>query len=509
MRDLLWYQGPKDAVTGKCAPFRAPHTDDELADWLERLWGFSFPRKAVCPGHTAPFDALAEAYFARVPVSVWLASRGFGGKTTALAALSLLELISFYDVTLLGGSGEQTARVHDTTRRAWSYSQQVVPCFACGHPFTPFSDSERCYACGKELDREQEVMLLKAPLELLEDEPASSRTRSKAQCTMVALTASTRSVRGPHPQRMRMDEVDEMGLEIVDAAMGQTMSSHKGQPVQTVFASTHHYEAGTMTEILKRAKANGWPIREWCYKETMFSPDNPGSWLRPETVEQKRSEVTSRQWRVEYDLETPEEGGLLFKKETIDKLFVDGPTIDDRLNVKFEIEPSDEDAEYATGADWAKRKDMSVVCTLRTDEEPARITAWARYFMQSWPWVIQQFNDRVEAYPGKAAHDATGLGDVVHDYLSVESEGLKMVGPAREELFLGLEYAVENGAIGELPRIASLIDVLRTVRGQDLHGGGHPPDELVALAMAIRAAGLTPSSRPKKRRGRMLRPRHF
>jgi hypothetical protein len=38
-----------------------------------------------------------------------------------------------------------------------------------------------------------------------------------------ALLASQRSVRGPHPQRLRLDEIDEMDVGILDSAMGQPM----------------------------------------------------------------------------------------------------------------------------------------------------------------------------------------------------------------------------------------------------------------------------------------------
>jgi hypothetical protein len=39
--------------------------------------------------------------------------------------------------------------------------------------------------------------------------------------------ASQASVRGPHPHRLRLDEVDEMALDIFDAAMGQTLEGRE------------------------------------------------------------------------------------------------------------------------------------------------------------------------------------------------------------------------------------------------------------------------------------------
>ena len=43
------------------------------------------------------------------------------------------------------------------------------------------------------------------------------------------LTASQKSVRGPHPPSLLLDEIDEMDLEIFDAALGQPMPQENWQ----------------------------------------------------------------------------------------------------------------------------------------------------------------------------------------------------------------------------------------------------------------------------------------
>jgi hypothetical protein len=50
--------------------------------------------------------------------------------------------------------------------------------------------------------------------------------------------ASQKSIRGPHPQRLRIDEADDVALGLLDAAMGQPMSK-PGIAKQTVFSGTH------------------------------------------------------------------------------------------------------------------------------------------------------------------------------------------------------------------------------------------------------------------------------
>lgn len=242
-----------------------------------------------------------------------------------------------------------------------------------------------------------------------------------------------------------------------------------------------------------------------CWKETILDPSNSGSWLLPENVEEKRLQVTTHQWEVEYDLEQPDEGGSLFNKELRDGLFAAGDRIDDILGRYYEFEEPDEDADYATGADWGKDQSYSVIATLRYDCEPARLVALERHFKQPWPKVIARFNERVRRFPGKATHDATGIGGhVIDDYLEVRADPYEMLGRMRSQLFLDYENAVGKRKI-EYPPIRSLIDVHTYTKRDDVYGRGHPPDEIVALAMCVQAAELRPARKKKGGIGRIIR----
>src|SRR6185369_12780242 len=78
--------------------------DAELKIYLSDKFGIQIPDVQVCPNHTTPFRAFADAYFARYGVTVWQASRGFGGKSFLLALLGHCEAsVLSADVTLLGG----------------------------------------------------------------------------------------------------------------------------------------------------------------------------------------------------------------------------------------------------------------------------------------------------------------------------------------------------------------------------------------------------------------------
>lgn len=415
----------------------SPKSDPELKSFLASRFNIIIPDIQVCPNHTTPFRAFAEAYFARHGVSVWKASRGFGGKSYLLALLGHCEAETLgAEVTILGGSGEQSTRVLEYLQK-WSSAEENV----------------------------------------------QRRTRYKSGGLVTALMASTKSARGPHPQRMRLDEVDEMDLAILDAAMGQPMASQIIAK-QTVMSSTHHYADATFTEVLKRADENDWPIQEWCWKETSAKPDG---WLSQEEIESKRGEVTHAMWQAEYDLQEPSPEGRAILPEKVDLCFQKAlGEFAGRASEPVEIEAPIEAATYAHGCDWAKEKDWTVIDTWRTDCRPMKRVSWIRVARMPWPMMIRKFNERVERYGGKACHDKTGIGNVVDDYLTVPAKGIVLTGQVRGDVFTDYIAAIENGSLVS-PAIKYCEGEHRYCTNDDLSGSGHPPDSFVAGAMAYQA----------------------
>lgn len=371
---------------------------------------------------------------------MWQASRGFGGKSYLLALLGHIEADTLgAEVTILGGSGEQSTRVLEYLQK-WSSGEENV----------------------------------------------QRRTRYRSGGLVTALMASSKSARGPHPSRLRCDETDEMDLAIFDAAMGQPMSTAT-VPKQTVASSTHHYPDGTFTEIKKRAKQNGWPVHEWCWKETSAQP---GGWLTQEEIESKRGEVTASMWAAEYDLQEPSPEGRAILPEKVTQCFQrDLGVFTGGAGRPIIIEEPEQFAVYAHGADWAKERDWTVIDTWRVDVRPMRRVAWLRLGRMPWPMMIRKFNERVEHYGGEACHDKTGVGNMVDDYLTVAAEGVLLTGQQRADVFSDYIALIENGGI-----ISPVIDYCeaehRYCTNNDLSGSGHPPDSFVAGAMACRAANL-------------------
>lgn len=430
------------------SPIDGPQTEDELRDFVLRSWGVVIPDTVVCDCHTTPWRAFSDAYFAVYPVAVWKASRGFGGKSYLLALLGLTEAVALgADVNILGGSGEQSVNVHTYMSKWWALDS--------------------------------------APVDLLRSEPGAKETRLLTGARIRALMASQRSVRGPHPQRLRMDEIDEMDLKILEAAQGQPMSIG-GIAKQTVMSSTHQYSDGTMTEILGRAAENGWPVYEWCYRENT----EPYGWLEVAEIESKKLEVTRAMWAAEYELQEPAPDSRAIDPDAVKAMFRrELGEYDGREGEVIEIEPPERFALYSTGADWGRKQHFTVIATLRVDCRPARLVAFERRRHEPWPVMVGRFNDRLSRYGGTAAHDATGLGDVVAGYLEHNANDVVMAGRTRADLLSEYIAAVERGEI-EAPiirwvetehRLASVDDVYSTAQQY------HLPDSISAMALAYHA----------------------
>jgi len=425
---------------------RPPENDDELWEFVYTLWNIQIPRTKVCRDHIDPFTAFADAFFARHPVSVWKASRGFGGKTTLLGVLAATEAAALGAwVTILGGSAAQSMRV-----------TEVIQTEALASP--------RC------------------PPNLLMKDPTRFETDFVNGAWVRALMASQRSVRGPHPQRLRLDEIDEMEMEILEAAQGQP-TTRKGVDTQTVMSSTHQYPDKTMTAILKRAVEKGWPIPQWCYKETI----EPHGWLPQIDVSRKRMEVTQRMWDTEYDLQEPSFDGRAIDTDKLELVFDHKLGVfDGKPGEYIEIEAPDPKARYATGVDWAKKQDWTVIATFRhahPDSGKWRMVAFERMGRMPWPEMVKRLDLRLQRYKrGAAAHDATGIGDVVGDLIEADVNDVVLTGRTRDSLWSEWIGGIESLDV-EMPRIEWMYEEHKYVTMDDLFGKGHTPDSFAAGAI--------------------------
>lgn len=470
-----------------------PTTDDELHQAMIDNFNINIPRVKVCEHHVAPFTAFANAFFARDPIAIWWASRGFGGKTLLLSSLSLAESAFLGAlVNLLGGSGEQSSRV-------------------------------LAYMNGTEMPGAL-WFAKNAPGWLVEGGVPGGLLKQTTSLTnggvIKALMASSKSVRGPHPQRLRVDEADEMELKLFDDAMGQPMAKG-GIQDQVVASSTYHYANGTMTALLKRAAERGWPVYQWCYRENLVSN---GGWLLDAQVDRKKTVITTAMWDTEYENQEPNPEGRAIDMAKCKAAFqpsfgvYEGAEYEDIIIEEpykgGEQDPVcklckwaydiDDDRDfcpscnlprgltspgrYSTATDWAKKKDWTITITNRIDVNPIRLVAFRRTGRLPWPVLVAQHEDRVKRYGGQATHDATGVGDVIHDYMTTASEGVIMMGQERYETLQNYIMAIEKG-LYVAPMIRFMYNEHYYCSWEDVFRTGenfHCPDTIMAGALSLR-----------------------
>jgi len=468
VRRGLWYLAPPDNPADQPGPtdqdiqLPAVVTDDDLDMVLRDYLGVKLPHKKCCQLHQTPWDAVHDAFFARSVVAVWKASRGLGGKSFTLSALAMAEALFLRaDVNILGGSGVQSKRVLEAVASMWA------------HPT--------------------------APKQCLKGEPGQQVQKLIWGNRIQALMASQASVRGPHPQRLRLDELDEMKLAILDSALGQPMT--KGFVTSHVVgASTHQYPNGTMTEMLKRAGENGWAVFEWCYQENL----EPHGWLSMGEVERKRGILTAAMWETEIELQEPSTEGRAFDTKKVDAAFLPALLVrgsGDKETSEAVLEDPVPGARYGVGGDWAKKKNHTVIVVIRHDVVPARVVYIRRTQKRPWPEMAAELDNVASVYRGTVVHDNTGLGQVVHDLINVDAEPFDMVGRQRAELLSEYIASVEHAEVAwgrddTNPALQAAYSEHKYATREDIYKGtkdgsgrAHLPDTISAAAFAWRACG--------------------
>ena len=312
------------------------------------------------------------------------------------------------------------------------------------------------------------------------------------------LPASQTTVRGPHPHATMLDEIDEMEKKIYDAAQGQAMAlpNHLGIeiPEMTVASSTWQNPSGTFTDVMREARSKGLPIHSWCWREVIRNAQQPHGWMDPGFIERKRASVPAEMFRVEYELGEPSGEARAFDLEAVNHTFtqMDPQQEFHRGNDdEWVFEAPEPGGVYAAGADWAKERDKTVLVVQRTDVTPWKLVYVRIFNKRPWPYMIGEFNSLVSRYSAVSAHDATGLGNVVHDMVDERTIKVVMVGQDRTKLLTEYIAALEQGRY-TMARNTPLYAAHADTTVDDVFGAArwntHLADEVAACAIAHRAA---------------------
>jgi hypothetical protein len=202
-----------DAVGDRASDTDKITTDDQLHAWIEDKLGINIPRVAVCPGHDAPFDFIADLFFKRVDSALVMANRG-GGKSYYSALWSFLN----------------------------AYWEPGVECLHVG---AIEIQAKRVYSHVKQFHT-------KAAADKIA-ETTISQTLLTNGSKVEIVTGSKSSVNGPHSQRVHRDEVELMDKEVYQESLQiERAKKIDGKMInsQTLLTSTRKTPDGLMQELL-------------------------------------------------------------------------------------------------------------------------------------------------------------------------------------------------------------------------------------------------------------------
>lgn len=211
--------------------------DTTLKRFLNLSLGLKIPSQAICQGHQSPYAYLRDSILAPGIDKICWANRG-GGKTILGAVSTWLDalLLPGCQTKILGGSFEQSTRMYEYTTRFWDN-----PIF-------------------------REKYLTKDPM--------IRTTRLKSGGSYTILTASQKSVRGPHVPRVKLDEIDEFDQDIYEAACFIAQSSRDITACTELF-STMHRPYGLMSSIIDNIDTTGYTLYKWCLFEVLEKCTQP------------------------------------------------------------------------------------------------------------------------------------------------------------------------------------------------------------------------------------------
>lgn len=193
-------------------------SDEDLLFYIKEFLGFEYPDKIYCSHHTLPSKIICDIYFERyLYVLIWANRQG--GKTTLVGGI-LNHLDSLFkgplEICNAGAALDQATK---------GYQYYI----------NSFSDP-----------------LLKFYVK----DSIQSRTTLTNGSVVSIITGSQKGFNGPHPQKVRIDEVELMEWTVLEE--GLSMSQSKGRiRAQDILSSTRKVQKGTVQRLLDEKDTRG------------------------------------------------------------------------------------------------------------------------------------------------------------------------------------------------------------------------------------------------------------
>ena len=206
-----------------------------LQEWLFHVLGIWLPSQSICPGHCSQLEYFSDRYYSKELDTILWASRMWGKSfLSGLEAWMKARFKSRWEANICAGSQAQANRVYKATDSMWTATDDIG---------------------GRAV---------------LKRDPLKSLTEFLNGSMYETTTASTKSQRGPHPNSLFADEIDEMAVDVFNSAMEQT-TTRAGHQASTALLSTMHKVGGLMAAWVDTAIQRGYRLYISCVLETMES----------------------------------------------------------------------------------------------------------------------------------------------------------------------------------------------------------------------------------------------
>lgn len=211
--------------------FKCPKNDDELHEYVKRVYGIEIPRVAVCEGHVSPFEFMADLFFERTKDALGIAARGTG-KTKVLGALH---------------SANSVFKKNCETATAGAVQSQA----------------SRCYNYFKN-------MIEPYRLKGIVNQCLMSKTifAKPWNSTIEVLTGTVNQMNSPHPNIAALDEFELTKWEVFQEFLQMSLSKD-GLEAQNILTSTRKYAFGTVQRLMNQLQESGFRLYMWCVWESI------------------------------------------------------------------------------------------------------------------------------------------------------------------------------------------------------------------------------------------------
>lgn len=217
-----------------------PSNDEELYEFIRLAFGVTIPRKVLTEGHRTAFDFIADLFFERTKNALAFANRG-GAKTYSVGLLNFLDMF-FKPGCEIASAGAIIAQAD----RCYEYLLEFFR-------FPWFKEW-----CAKYQAKMGVNFVTKTTI---------GETVLANGSKLEIIAGTDKGLRGPHPHKARVDEIDIMDWKVFQTglSMAKSGTAKDGKPIrgQNVFSSTRQQAAGTMQRLLDEAKDKGITVYEW------------------------------------------------------------------------------------------------------------------------------------------------------------------------------------------------------------------------------------------------------